>query len=80
MPIFSKLPLLKFISLSNCELTEDHLSKIFEDCTTLEEIQLLHSDSFNVTPIKLPPLLKRLKVEDYDSFIDASLCTQLKYL
>ena len=39
--IVSKLPLLEFISLYNCKMANDHLSKIFEDCTTLQEIQLL---------------------------------------
>jgi len=77
----SKLPLLKFISLNHCTMTKVHPSKIFEGYTILEEIQLLFCTYSDMTHIKLPSQVKRLKMEDDDSFkVDASNCTQLEFL
>ena len=70
MSMLSKLPLLKFISLSNCKMTKVHLSKIFEGCTTLEEIQLLYCNYSDVTSIKLPPQLKRFEIKHYMNHLD----------
>jgi hypothetical protein len=77
-------------------MTKVHLSNIFEGYTTLAEIQLLYFSfdcpyathlnphHFNCpfeAPLKLPPQLKRFKIEHYIPFkIGASLCTQLESL
>ena len=80
--MFSKLPSLKFISLNNCKMTKVHLSKIFEGCTTLEEIQLIYCAYYDATLMKFPPKLKKFEIEHcYEECkVDASLCTRLRYL
>ena len=78
--MLSKLPLLNFISLLSCDVTEDHLSNIFKECTTLKEFQLSFSSDYDAF-IKLPSRLKGFKIESDKPFeVDASLCTQLKSL
>jgi hypothetical protein len=52
MSVVSKLSLTGVITLKNCKVTKDHLSNLFEDCITLEEIQLLSRNVFGMTPIK----------------------------
>ena len=77
----SKLSLLEFISLEKCRLTNDHLSKLFEDCTTLKEIQLKNCKISGATFIKLPSQMKRFEIQHNDVFkLDASDCTQLESL
>ena len=58
----SKLSLLEFISLYHCKMANGHLPKIFENCTTLQEIQLLYCNFSDETSIKLPSQLKRFKM------------------
>jgi hypothetical protein len=75
----STLSLLNIITLDQCEITDDYLSKIFESCTTLEEIEL-HYIFFKM-PIMFPPQVKRLRMEGhYPMQIDLSRCTQLRSL
>jgi hypothetical protein len=82
--IMSMLPqfsLLKLISLNKCQITKDHLSKLFESCGTLE-IHLSFCKFSPVELIKLPSQMKGFKIL-YDQKgvkIDASDCTQLSYL
>jgi hypothetical protein len=78
--VLSALSLLKIISLNDCEITDDHLSKIFEVCTTLEEIEL-HRISVKM-PMMFPPQVKRLSIESFSQYmqIDLSRCTQLQSL
>jgi hypothetical protein len=79
--VLSEFPLLKVISLDHCEITYDHLSKIFETCTTLEEIELYFSIPQDVMSIMFPPQMKRLHIMDLcDMQIDLSCCTQLQSL
>jgi hypothetical protein len=79
--VLSKLFFLKVISLNYCEITDDHLSKIFKVCTVLEEIELLTNGSY-ARPIMLPPQAKILYIEGLYSFvqIDLSRCTQFRSL
>ena len=61
--MLAKIPSLEFISLYCCSITRDCISKIFKDCTTLQEIHLVYSgSSFDSIPIKLSPQLKRFKI------------------
>jgi hypothetical protein len=78
--VLSKLPLLKIVSLFECTATDDHLSVLFETCTTLEEIELVDSDYATIT--MFPPQLKRLCVEGHGQPISMRLwrCTQLQSL
>ena len=64
MSMVSKLSLLEFISLYSCKMANGHLSKIFENCTTLQEIQLLYCNFSDATSIKLPSQLKRFEIEN----------------
>jgi hypothetical protein len=81
--IMSMLPqfsLLELISLDECEMTEDHLSKLITSCATLE-IHLLRCKFPPVELIKLPSQMKRLRVQFLQKVkLDASDCTQLSYL
>ena len=61
--IVSKLSLLEFISLYECKMGNGHLPKIFEGCTSLQEIQLLRCNFSDETPIKLPSQVKRFEIE-----------------
>ena len=77
----SKLSLLEFISLNHCKMVNSHL-KIFENCTTLQEIQLLYCDFSDKTSIKPPSQMKRFEIQAHHSFkaADTSDCTQLQHL
>jgi hypothetical protein len=80
--ILSKLPLLKAISLNDCEISAGQLSNLLEGCAALEEIRLYFS-TFEATSIKIPPMLKSFEIEsNYGRIeqIDASDCIQLEYL
>jgi hypothetical protein len=71
---------LEIISLDSCKIAGNHLSKILETCTTLQEIQL-SSLNFQAEPIKLFPYLKKLTIHSGMGFVlDASKCTQLESL
>jgi hypothetical protein len=76
----SKISLLKIISLKYCKIPDNHLSNIFETCTTLEEIELVYCSCTGTT--KFPPQLKRLYIEGHGPSmqIDLSRCTQLRSL
>jgi hypothetical protein len=79
--VLSTLSLLKIISLNNCEATDDHLSKMFETCTTLEEIGLYRISV--KMPTMFPPQVKRLSIESFSHYMqidDLSRCTQLQSL
>jgi hypothetical protein len=77
--VISKISLLKVISLNHCAIPSYHLSKIFETCTTLEEIELIYNHG--VTSIMFPSQVKRLHIMDFRSMqIDLSRCTQLQSL
>jgi hypothetical protein len=80
--VISILPLLKVISLNCCEITYDHLSRILEACTTLEEIELLYPSYFDTTYIMFPPQVERLHIRKFhgSTQIDISRCTQLQFL
>jgi hypothetical protein len=77
--ILSKLSLL-IISLNRCEITNNCLSKIFETCTTLEEIEL--SINSNAISIMLPPQVKKFQIGGFDLSVQMNLshCTQLQSL
>jgi hypothetical protein len=83
--MISEFSLLGFISLQCCTMTIGHL-KIFEKCTTLQEIQLLFCHYSDAVSIKLPSQLKRFKIQ-YSGIrfhdlieLDASNCAQLECL
>ena len=59
----STLSLLEFISLYECKMGNGHLPKIFEGCTSLQEIQLLWCNFSDKTPIKPPSQVKRFEIE-----------------
>ena len=77
----SKLSLLELISLYACKMGNGHLPKIFEGCTSLQEIQLSFCKFSDNTPIKPPSQVKRLKIEIDNVFeLDVSDCTKLEHL
>ena len=81
--MISRLPLLKFISLRNCKMTNIHPSKIFENCATLQEIQLLFfkTGSPYETSLKFPSWLNIFKIRTTpDIVVDASFCIQYSCL
>ena len=84
MSILAEIPLLKFLYVKFCGIRNSSSQKtIFEDCTTLEEIQLHHCELYDRPSIKLPPQLKKFTMKEFDDEfeqIDASLCTQLECL
>jgi hypothetical protein len=79
--VLSKLSLLKVISLKYCKVTDDHLLKIFETCTTLDEIELYTATQYAI-PIMFSRQVKRLRIKGYfrSMQIDLSRCTQLQSL
>jgi hypothetical protein len=80
VPVLSKISLL-IISLNYCEIIGNCLSKIFEVCATVEEIELLFN-KFCTTSMMFPPQVKRLCIEGSYPFmpIDLSRCIQLRSL
>jgi hypothetical protein len=80
MSMLPQFSLLELISLHNCEITEDHLSKLFESCATLE-IHIVCCRLPLGQLIKLPKQMKRFRIQHFREVeIDASDCTQLSYL
>jgi Leucine-rich repeat (LRR) protein len=79
--ILSRLPSLKSLFLLCCKMTKYHLSKIFEDCTILEETRLYFKRS-EVKSIKLPAQLINFRVfyPNSEVALDLSLCSQLRRL
>jgi hypothetical protein len=81
--MFSKLNLLEFISLYDCDLSNSNILDMFEDCISLEELQIMrckYSDK-GILAIILPPKLKSFKIQRHLSFqIDASLCPHFEFL
>ena len=65
--IISKLSLLEFISLHKCNMGNGHLPKIFEGCTSLQEIQLLWCNFSDKTLIKPPSQVKRFEIVHHQS-------------
>jgi hypothetical protein len=77
--IISEISLV-FILLKCCVMTNGHLQKLFNNCTTLQEIQLLWCcfDELDIEP--LPPQLRKFKIQGCFHQLDASKCTQLESL
>jgi len=82
---------LKFLSLCDCIMSQDCLSKLFKGRNSLEEIQLIRSEYIDLNPIEFPPGLKRLQLSHLEPSIDCLNkqrffivnllpCIQIKYL
>jgi len=80
-PIFSSLTSVKFIILHGCNLTQNGLSAMFTECTTLIALLLILCKHSNGTTLKPPTQLKLLKIFGGPNLpaidVDASNCTQL---
>jgi hypothetical protein len=76
--------LLKFLCLLNCIILEQELSKLLENCTTIEYVQLLGCWCSGIISIKLPLHIKGFKVKDLEDIsavkFNLSLSTQLECL
>ena len=80
--ILPKLPSLNLMYLCYCNVTEDHLSKIFKKCIKLEELHLMKCKCPSVMLLKPPRQLKVLQIKESDLSIelDLSLCTKFEFL
>jgi hypothetical protein len=80
-PMFSSLASVKFIILHGCNLTQNGLSAMFTECTTLIALQLIRCTHSKGTTLKPPTQLKSLKIFGSHNLtpmdVDASNCTQL---
>jgi len=82
-PMFSSLTSVKFIILHGCNLTQNGLSAMFTECTTLIALLLTRCTHSNGTTLKPPTQLKSLKIFGSLNLtpidVDLSNCTQLHY-
>jgi len=79
MSILFMFPSLELISIYDCDLTSDHLSEIFNSCTSLKEMHLSSNiGDETLMKLNLPPQLEIFELIHHNSPIELNLTLSTK--